>query len=73
MTQPTTTYSKQQLIDALYTEYEQLCHDSTLEEGEFTPSEYLTYLNALTHAELVDETGTDDDTFPLSQFMSTYN
>ena len=73
MTQPTTTYSKQQLIDALVNEYEQLCYDSTLEEGEFTPSEYLTYLNSLTHHELVYETGTDEDTFPLSQFMSTYS
>ena len=68
-----TDYSKQQLIDALVTEYEYLCHDSTLEEGEFTPPEYLTYLNALTYDELVDETSTDDNTFPLSQFMETFN
>ena len=68
-----TDYSHQQLIDALVTEYENICHDSTLEEGEFTPPEYLTYLNTLTHDELVDETGTDEDTFTLSQFMETFS
>ena len=67
-----TDYSHQQLVDALFREYDNLCHDSTLEEGEFTPAEYLTYLQSLTHAELVDETGTDDE-FTLSEFMSTYS
>ena len=67
-----TDYSHQQLVDALFKEYDDMCHDSTLEEGEFTPAEYLTYLQSLTHTELVDETGTDDE-FTLSEFMSTYS
>jgi hypothetical protein len=67
-----TDYSHQQLIDALVNEYENICHDSTLEEGEFTPSEYLTYLQSLTHDELVYETGTDDE-FTLSEFMDAHS
>ena len=67
-----TDYSHQQLVDALYKEYDNLCHDSTLEEGEFTPTEYLVYLQSLTHAQLVEETATDD-TFTLSEFMYAYS
>ena len=66
-----TDYSHQQLVDALFKEYDNLCHDSTLEDGEFTPAEYLVYLQSLTHAQLVEETATDDEN-PLSDFMSTY-
>lgn len=68
-----TDYSHQQLVNALYTEYAHMCSDSTLEEGEFTPSEYLTYLNTLTHAELVDETNTDDESFTLAEYMYIYS
>ena len=68
-----TDYSRQQIIDALVTEYENLGADSILEDGKFALPEYLTFLNALTYDELVYETGTDDDTFPLSEFMSTYS
>ncbi len=64
-----TNYSNQQLIDALYAEYDNMCHDSTLEEGEFTPAEYLVYLQSLTHLELIAETGTDD-VFTLSEYMN---
>ncbi len=67
-----TDYSNHQLIDALYCEYDNVCHDSTLEEGEFTPAEYLVYLQSLTHSELIDETGTDDD-FTLSEYMYAYS
>ena len=66
------TYSHQQLVDALSKEYDNMCHDSTLEDGEFTPAEYLVYLQSLTHAQLVEETCTDDEN-PLSEFMYTYS
>ena len=64
-------YSKQQLIDALVNEYDNICHDSPLQGYESTPPEYLIYLNALTHDELVYETGTDNE-FSLSEFMDDF-
>ena len=68
-----TDYSHQQLVEALFKEYDNLCHDSTLEEGEPTPAEYLVYLQSLTHSQLVEETCTDDNNFTLSEFMYAYS
>ena len=68
-----TDYSHQQLVEALFKEYDNLCHDSTLEEGELTPAEYLVYLQSLTHSQLVEETCTDDNNFTLSEFMYAYS
>ncbi len=62
-------YTREQLIDALHAEYDNMCHDSTLEEGELTPAQYLTYLNALSYDELVYETGDEED---LIGFMEQY-
>ena len=66
-----TDYSHQQLVDALQAEYEFLIHDDFDEDIDMTPPEHLDYLNSMSHDELIAETATDD-TFTLSDFMSTY-
>jgi hypothetical protein len=67
-----TDYSHQQLVDALQAEYIQLMHDVEPTDDDFTLDEHLDYLNAMTHAELIVETGTDDEN-PLSEFMYAYS
>jgi len=66
-----TDYSHQQLVDALQAEYIQLMHDVEPTDDDFTLDEHLDYLNAMTHAELIVETGTDDEN-PLSEFIYAY-
>ena len=67
----THAYSRHQLIDALQAEYIQLMHDVEPTEDDFTIDEHLDYLIAMSHAELVTETGTDDES-PLSEFTYAY-
>ena len=67
-----TDYSHQQLIDALQAEFVQLMHDVEPTDDDFTLDEYLDYLNAMSHAELIAETGTDEEN-PLSEFMYAYS
>lgn len=67
----THAYSRHQLIDALQAEYIQLMHDVEPTEDDFAIDEHLDYLNAMSHADLVTETGTDDEN-PLSEFMYAY-
>ena len=72
MTTLPTDYSHQQLVDALQAEYIQLMHDVEPTDDDFTLDEHLDYLNAMTHAELIVETSTDDEN-PLSEFMYAYS
>ncbi len=67
----TNAYTRQQLIDALQAEYEQLIHDDFDDEQDFTLDEHLEYLKAMSYDELVVETSTDDEN-PLSEFMYAY-
>ena len=67
----TNVYTRQQLIDALQTEFVQLMHDVEPTEDDFTIDEHLDYLNAMSYDELVVETSTDDEN-PLSEFMYAY-
>ena len=67
----THVYTRQQLIDALQAEYEQLIHDDFDDEQDFTLDEHLEYLKAMLYDELVVETSTDDEN-PLSEFMYAY-
>ena len=68
-----TDYSHQQLVNALYKEFDNMwCPDSIIEDGEFTPAEYLVYLQSLSHAELVKATCTDEEN-PLSEFIYAYS
>ena len=66
-----TDYSHQQLVDALSAEYEFLCHDDFDPDVDMSPADYRADISTLSHAELVSRTDTDD-TFTLSDFMSTY-
>lgn len=66
-----TDYSRQQLIDALSAEYAFLCHDDFDPDVDMTASQHLDYLNAMTNAELVVETATDEEN-PLSEFIYAY-
>lgn len=71
MTHTTTTYSREQLIDALQVEYIQLMHDVDATDDDFTLDEHLDYLNAMSYDELVVETATDEEN-PLSEFIYAY-
>lgn len=64
-------YQKQQLIQALVSEYEYLCHDDFDPDLDPTPEEYLDSIKDLSYDELVEETSTDD-IFTLDEFMERY-
>ena len=63
------TPTREQLIDALYREYEYLCHDDFDPDEDLTPEEYLEMINTLSYEELVLETSTDE-TYTLEDFLS---
>ena len=65
------TYTKEQLIEALYREYLFLIHDDYDESIDATPEEYLDMLKELTYDDLIVETQTDD-VFTLKEFMNVY-
>ncbi len=64
-----TDYSVQQLIDALQHEWEYLIHDDFEEGVDMTMEEHLTYLQTLTHAQLIEEVGADDEYLTFNDFM----
>jgi len=64
-------YTKEQLIEALYNEYDFLCHDDFDPEVDLSPAEYLDEIREMTYDELVTETQTDE-TFTLDEFMEAY-
>ena len=72
MTHTTTTYSHQQLVDALQHEYEFLCHDDFDPDVDMSPAEHLDYLNSMSYDELVAETCTDDN-YTLQEYMSNHS
>ena len=65
------TYTKEQLIDALYNEYLFVIHDDYDPNVDATPEEYLEMLKEMSYDELVEETSTDD-IFTLDEFMRAY-
>lgn len=56
----TTPFNRDELIDALYREYEFLCHDDFDPDVDATPAEYLDALNTLSDDELVNWASSDD-------------
>jgi hypothetical protein len=64
-------YTKEQLIDALVNEWEYLCHDCP-EEGDDTPEERREWLETLTLEQLVEETDTDSEFYPLDDWMEVH-
>ena len=67
ITQPT-DYSHQQLVDALQREYEDLCREDYDAEIDLPFDEHLAMLQSMSHADLINETSTDDE-FTLADFM----
>ena len=55
-----TSFTRDELIDVLYREYEFLCHDDFDPDVDPTPDEYLDVLNTLSDDELVDWASSDD-------------
>lgn len=68
-----TDYSVQQLIDALQDEWEYLIHDDFEEGVDMTMEEHLEYLQTLTHAQLIEEVGADDEYYTLQEFMANHS
>ena len=65
------TYTKEQLVEALYNEYVWLCHDDFEPGVDIEPEDYLVMLKDMTYDELVDETCTDE-TYHLSEFIEAW-
>lgn len=65
------TYTKDQLIEALYNEYTFLCHDDFDPDEDATPEEYLEMLKEMSYDELVEEANVDDD-FNLDEYMKAW-
>ena len=63
------TYTKEQLIEALYREYEYLCHDDYPYEDP-TPEEYREMLKELNYDQLIGEISLDGDS--LEDYMEAY-
>jgi hypothetical protein len=66
-----TDYSHEQLVDALCAEWDWLCHDDCLDD-DLSPEDYRAKIVSLTHAQLIDETGTDED-YTIQEFMHAYS
>ena len=67
----TMTYTKDQLIEALYNEYVFLCHDDFDPVNDATPEEYLEMLKEMSYDELVEETQTDEE-YHIEEFMGAW-
>jgi len=65
-------YTKAQLIDALVREWEYLCHDDYDPEDQ-TPEEYREDLIEMTIKQLVEETNTDPEYYPLEEYMDNWS
>ena len=64
-------YTRDQLIHALHSEYEFLCHDDFDPDVDMSPSEYLTQLQSMSLDDLIAETSTDD-IYTLDEFIHNY-
>ena len=65
------SFTKEQLIEALFNEYVWLCHDDYDPDVDIAPECYLTMLNDMTYDELVEETQTDGE-FTLIDFVEAW-
>lgn len=61
-------YTRDELISAIASEYDYLCHDDFTPGVDMTQSEYVAHLNTLTDDELVDEA----DCHSLDEYMCTW-
>lgn len=58
------------LREALFNEYEYLCHDDYDPDEDMSPEDYKKWLETLTFDELVEETSTDDVYYPLADYVN---
>mgnify|MGYP000082167958 CR=1 FL=1 len=65
------SYTKEQLIEALYQEYLFLCHDDFDPDEDPTPEEYLEMIKEMSYDELVEEASVDEE-FTLEEYMKTW-
>ena len=65
------SYTKEQLIRALYNEYVFLCHDDFDPDVDASPEEYLEMLKEMSEEDLVEETSTDAN-YTLSEYLETW-
>ncbi len=65
------SYTKEQLIRALYNEYVFLCHDDFDPDVDASPEEYLEMLKEMSEQDLVEETSTDAN-YTLSEYLETW-
>ena len=68
-----TDYSVQQLIDALQHEWEFLIHDDFEEGVDMDMEQHLAFLQTLTHSQLIEECGCDDEYYTLQEFMEMHS
>ncbi len=66
------TYSKDQLIEALYNEYVYICHDDFDPDVDISPEDYRLLLKDLTIDKLIEETSTDED-YTLEEYMGVWS
>ena len=70
-----TTYTREQLIDALVAEYEWYIHDNYDEAFDNNPEKFREHLQPMPHSELIEETCTtsgDDEGYTLEDFMTSW-
>ena len=65
------TPDKEQLIEALYREYEYLCHDDFDPDEDPTPEEYLKMLKEMSYDELIEEANVDEE-YTLEAYLETW-
>ena len=65
------TYTRDQLIHALQSEYEFLIHDDYDADTDMSASDHLEYLKSLNTEQLIDATDCDAS-YTLDEFMATH-
>ena len=63
--------TKQQLIEALFKEYEYLCHDDFDPDVDASPEDYREMLEQMSYDDLIVETGTDEE-YTLEEYLEVY-
>ena len=66
------TFTKTQLIEALLNEYEYLIHDDFDPDEDLTLDQYHSQLLTMNEQQLIEETTTDSEIYPLSQYMENW-
>lgn len=65
------SYTKEQIVQALFREYEFLCHDDFDPDLDISPEDYLTMIEDMSYDDLLNEACIDEN-FTLDEFMEVY-